>query len=68
MAAAALNGPLKKTRLFIINTFQSAADQLCPELDEDRWFGSAALTRRPGLVYLTIAAAWNGGLVQPEMD
>lgn len=68
MAAAALNGPLKKMRLFIINTFQSAADQLCPEKDEDRWFFCAKLTHRPRLVYFTIAAAWNRGLMQEEMD
>lgn len=45
-------------RLFIINTFQSAADQLCPENDEDRWFFCIWLTRRRRLVYFAISAAW----------
>lgn len=45
-------------RLFIINTFQSAADQLCPENDEDRWFFCIWLTRRSRLMYFTIYAAW----------
>lgn len=68
MSAATLNGPLRKMRLFIINTFQSAADQLCPENDEDRWFFWAKLTGGPGLVYFSIAAAWNRRLLQEEMD
>lgn len=53
MATATLNGPLKKMRLFIINTFQSAADQLCLENDEDRWFFCVWLTCRCRLVYFT---------------
>lgn len=53
MATATSNGPLKKMRLFIINTFQSAADQLCSENDEDRWLFCVWLTCRCRLVYFT---------------
>lgn len=48
-------------RLFIINAFQSAADQLYPENDKDRCFFCLRLTLWCRLMYFTIIAAWKKG-------
>ncbi|CAB1438651.1 unnamed protein product [Pleuronectes platessa] len=47
---------------------QSAADQLCPENDEDGWFSCVWLTRRRRLMYFSLSAAWKRSFVREKMD